>query len=117
MPVLERVRERLQAALSQATVPSFTVSCGVSDSNRAPRFQEVVAQADEALLRAKRGGRDRIELATGGSRLVAEAYDVEEGLEALVAAETGANGAEAEAASDADAASPANAPARNRKTA
>lgn len=67
VPVLERIRERLREALAPAALPAFTISIGVGDSNGAPTFQEVVAQADEALLRAKRGGRDRIELATPGS--------------------------------------------------
>lgn len=67
VPVLERIRERLREALAPAALPAFTISSGVSDSNGAPTFQEVVAQADDALLSAKRGGRDRIELATPGS--------------------------------------------------
>lgn len=60
--VIERVRDGLRMALASGAVPSFTVSCGVSDSTRATGFQETVAQADEALLAAKRGGRNRIEL-------------------------------------------------------
>ncbi len=49
-------------SLGSGAVPSFTVSCGLSDSHRAETFQDVVAQADEALLSAKRSGRNRIEL-------------------------------------------------------
>lgn len=64
VPVIERIRESLRAALASGAVPSFTVSCGLSDSQRAPSFQAAVAQADEALLKAKRSGRNRIELAT-----------------------------------------------------
>ena len=63
IPVIERIRDRLRMALASGVVPAFTVSCGLSDSRRAPTFQEAVAQADDALLSAKRSGRNRIELA------------------------------------------------------
>jgi diguanylate cyclase (GGDEF)-like protein len=63
VPVVERIRDRLRNALSSGAVPGFTVSCGLSDSNRAQSFQEAVAQADDALLSAKRSGRNRVELA------------------------------------------------------
>lgn len=61
--VIERIRESLRVALASGAVPAFTVSCGLSDSRRARAFKDVVAQADDALLVAKRSGRDRIELA------------------------------------------------------
>jgi diguanylate cyclase (GGDEF)-like protein len=64
VPVVERIRDSLRMALASGAVPSFTVSCGLSDSRRAQGFKEAVAQADEALLIAKRSGRNRIELAT-----------------------------------------------------
>lgn len=73
VPVIERIREALKSALASGAVPSFTVSCGLSDSTRAVKFHEVVAQADEALLSAKRGGRNRIELASGDSGTEGEA--------------------------------------------
>lgn len=63
LPVIERIRESLRGALAAGAVPSFTFSCGLSDSQRAPSFQQAVAQADEALLKAKGSGRNRIELA------------------------------------------------------
>jgi diguanylate cyclase (GGDEF)-like protein len=63
VPVIQRLRESLQAALAAGAVPAFTVSCGLSDTRRGRTFQQVVAQADEALLKAKRAGRNRIELA------------------------------------------------------
>lgn len=62
IPVIERIRDGLRTALASGAVPSFTVSCGLSDSDRAQSFQDVVAQADEALLSAKRSGRNRIEV-------------------------------------------------------
>lgn len=63
IPVIERIRDGLRNALASGAVPSYTVSCGLSDSQRAQAFQDVVAQADEALLCAKRSGRNRIVLA------------------------------------------------------
>lgn len=62
VPVLERIRDGLRGALESGAVPGFTVSCGVSDSRRSRNFQEAVAQADSALLGAKRSGRNRIEV-------------------------------------------------------
>lgn len=61
--VLERVRGRLVDRLLIAQLPDFTVSLGLASSNQADEFQQVVALADEALLAAKAGGRDRIVVA------------------------------------------------------
>jgi diguanylate cyclase (GGDEF)-like protein len=62
--VLERVRGRLVDRLLIAQLPDFTVSLGLASSDQADEFQQVVALADEALLAAKAGGRDRIVVAT-----------------------------------------------------
>lgn len=43
---------------------SVTVSIGVAESQLKLRTEEVIQQADKALYRAKKGGRNRIELAT-----------------------------------------------------
>lgn len=75
VPVMERIRDSLRTALASGAVPSFTVSCGLSDSRRALNFMEAVAQADEALLNAKRSGRNRIELATHSSAAAAMPED------------------------------------------
>ena len=58
--VLERVKERLVDRLLVAQLPNFTVSFGLASSDQEDEFQEVVALADEALLAAKAGGRNRI---------------------------------------------------------
>lgn len=63
LPVIERIQDSLRDALSSGAVPTFTVSCGVSDSSRAQSFQSAIAQADEALLLAKRSGRNRVVVA------------------------------------------------------
>jgi diguanylate cyclase (GGDEF)-like protein len=65
--VLERVRERLVDRLLIAQLPNFTVSFGLASSDQEDEFQRVVALADEALLAAKAGGRDRIVVAAPDS--------------------------------------------------
>jgi diguanylate cyclase (GGDEF)-like protein len=66
--VLKRIRDALAQRLAGGTVPTFTVSMGVSDSLNAGSFDDVVKAADEALLRAKRDGRDRIVWAAPAAR-------------------------------------------------
>jgi diguanylate cyclase (GGDEF)-like protein len=58
--VVDRVRERLHDMLAMGVVPQFTVSFGMSDSRGTDSFDDVVNAADEALLGAKKEGRDRI---------------------------------------------------------
>ncbi len=57
--ILERLRERLALTLTTGRVPPFTVSFGVASSADADTFDEVVALADQALLTAKKSGRNR----------------------------------------------------------
>ena len=56
--VLERVREQTALRLTSGRLPSFTMSFGVASSDQAGDFEQVVALADGALLRAKGAGRD-----------------------------------------------------------
>ena len=65
--VLERVRERLTDRLLIAQLPNFTVSFGIASSDQDGEFLQVVSLADEALLAAKAGGRDRIVVSTSVS--------------------------------------------------
>ena len=65
--VLERVRARLVDRLLIAQLPNFTASFGLASSDQEDEFQQVVALADEALLAAKAGGRDRIVVAAPDS--------------------------------------------------
>ena len=58
--VVERIRSRLAAELAAGTVPPFTVSFGLAGSDPGLTFGETVDAADQALLRAKREGRDRV---------------------------------------------------------
>ena len=71
--VLERVRDRLAERAVMADLPPFTVSFGLTASDQAGDFDEVVSLADAALLRAKAGGRDRIVVASGADRPAAAA--------------------------------------------
>jgi diguanylate cyclase (GGDEF)-like protein len=61
--VLERVRQSIASRLAVAQLPAFTVSFGLASSEQAEGFEELVALADGALLRAKGGGRDQIVIA------------------------------------------------------
>jgi diguanylate cyclase (GGDEF)-like protein len=62
---LDRVREELLIAIARGTVPGFSVSFGVAASGCALQLDDVVREADMALMQAKRDGRDRVVLATG----------------------------------------------------
>ena len=57
--ILERLRERLVLTINSGRVPPFTVSFGLAASDDAPTFDEVIAVADQALLLAKKRGRNR----------------------------------------------------------
>ena len=60
----ERLRQAI--ALPREGVPPFTVSVGVAASATGDlRFEEVLKRADQALYRAKRAGRDRVESGPG----------------------------------------------------
>ncbi len=65
--VVERVREQLAIHLADGHLPAFTVSFGVAESSASARFSETVEHADQALLRAKNEGRNRVVIATIGS--------------------------------------------------
>jgi diguanylate cyclase (GGDEF)-like protein len=67
--VLERVRTGLAHRLAAGNLPTFTVSFGVAGSDQAVDFEQLVKQADDALMQAKAGGRDQIVI-SGGTRSV-----------------------------------------------
>lgn len=58
--VIERIRSQLHAALTNGTLPPFTVSFGIAESEVGVSFSQTIDAADQALLRAKQGGRDRV---------------------------------------------------------
>ena len=54
--VLEQVRSGLARRLAPGNLPTFTVSFGVVGSDGAGDFEQLVKQADDALMQAKAGG-------------------------------------------------------------
>jgi diguanylate cyclase (GGDEF)-like protein len=58
--VLRRVQDDLLASVARAGLPNFTVSFGVSHSSLADDFPALLSLADEALLEAKRAGRNLV---------------------------------------------------------
>ncbi len=59
---LYRLQQELVVALAGGSVPHFTVSFGVAHSDEATSLEELCRVADAALFKAKRNGRDRIEV-------------------------------------------------------
>jgi diguanylate cyclase (GGDEF)-like protein len=57
---LEGVRERLDAALTVAGLPQFTVSIGVIDATVQEGLPDLTARADAAMFAAKRAGRNQV---------------------------------------------------------
>jgi diguanylate cyclase (GGDEF)-like protein len=57
---VERARALLRAAVGQSGVPRCTASFGLADSTMAGDFDGVLRLADQALLKAKAGGRDLV---------------------------------------------------------
>lgn len=60
LTVVERIRAHLRTALVNASVPPFTASFGIAASEPGRTFSQTLDAADQALLHAKRTGRDRI---------------------------------------------------------
>lgn len=61
--VVERAREQLVLAVATGDVPAFTSSYGVVGADPDRTFEELLRDADEALLEAKRAGRNRVVVA------------------------------------------------------
>ena len=57
---VERLREELAIACSGGGTPSFTASFGVADLRHGSTLDEILQQADDALLKAKREGKNRV---------------------------------------------------------
>jgi diguanylate cyclase (GGDEF)-like protein len=64
--VVERMRADLIGVLANGDVPGFTASFGIADASMAENFDAVLRHADEALMRAKHSGRNRVEVAFSG---------------------------------------------------
>lgn len=70
---ITRVRTALATALQMAAMPAFTVSFGIAGMSEGALFVDVLAQADGALLRAKREGRNRT--VTADCAIVAHSFN------------------------------------------
>ena len=66
VPILDRLREVLKRATLEAGCAPMTVSAGVADTSQATDLDALLRLADEALLEAKDGGRDRVVASDAG---------------------------------------------------
>lgn len=57
---VERLREELALAVQQGGTAPFTASFGVADLSHGPTLEEMMKRADDALLTAKRAGKNRV---------------------------------------------------------
>ena len=62
--VMDRARAALKEALADAEVPAFTFSVGLAEAGPDETLHGTLRAADEALMGAKRSGRDRVLIAT-----------------------------------------------------
>jgi hypothetical protein len=56
------VRTQLDAAITVGGLPKFTASFGITESEPGEELIAVLRRADEALMTAKRDGRDKVVL-------------------------------------------------------
>jgi len=61
----ERIRDALRLEQQDATVPSFTASFGVADTDLATGADDLLELADQAMFHAKAAGRDRVVVSDG----------------------------------------------------
>jgi diguanylate cyclase (GGDEF)-like protein len=66
LTVLTRIRTDLAATVADAAIPVFTASFGVAERLEDEDLAQTLARADDALLAAKRAGRDRDVVAGAG---------------------------------------------------
>ncbi len=57
---IDLMREQLDAAITVGGLPKFTASFGLTDASPGEELAAMLSRADDALLAAKRQGRDRI---------------------------------------------------------
>jgi diguanylate cyclase (GGDEF)-like protein len=70
---LDTLRAQLDAAITVGGLPKFTASFGVTDTEPGEELPEVLRRADDALLLAKRQGRDQVVL--HDAEVVPSTYD------------------------------------------
>jgi diguanylate cyclase (GGDEF)-like protein len=59
---LNKLREHLDAAITVGGLPEFTVSFGITEADPGEELDAVLRRSDDALMKAKRQGRDRVVL-------------------------------------------------------
>lgn len=62
--VMDRVRDGLRDAIKAAGAPEFTFSAGLAEAAPDEDLKDILHAADEALMGAKRSGRDRVLIAS-----------------------------------------------------
>lgn len=75
LQVLRRIQEALARAVSAGNVPTFTASFGLAGPCSGTDFHARLELADEALLLAKRNGRNRVEVCSAELQPVTPAGD------------------------------------------
>ena len=60
MHAIESVRVQLDAAITVAGLPKFTASYGVTDKEPGEQLESALRRSDDALMAAKRDGRDKV---------------------------------------------------------
>jgi len=68
--ILDALRGRLDAAITVAGLPKFTVSFGVVEAFDQEDLPTLISRADAALFQAKREGRDRVVVQDGSGNAV-----------------------------------------------
>jgi len=68
--IFEAARSRLDAAMTVAGLPKFTVSFGVVEADPNDDLPSLISRADAALFQAKREGRDRVVVVDAGGHEV-----------------------------------------------
>ena len=68
--ILNGLRRRLDAAITVAGLPKFTVSFGAVEALDQEELPTVINRADAALFQAKRDGRDRVVIQDGCGNVV-----------------------------------------------
>lgn len=61
----ERIRDALRLEQQDATVPPFTASFGIADTEQTGSVDDLLELADQAMFHAKAAGRDRVVVSDG----------------------------------------------------
>jgi diguanylate cyclase (GGDEF)-like protein len=76
--ILDALRTRLDAALTVAGLPKFSVSFGIVEAGHNEELPAIISRADVALLDAKHQGRDQVVVHDSDGAIVSSAADQRE---------------------------------------